>query len=776
MQSNIVSKQIPVSGMNCASCAINISKVLRKTEGVISADVNFGNEKANLTYDQNKVTLEELNAKISPLGYSLVEQEEHIMPDGTVMNGQTHKEMDHSAHLGLNQTKLEKQNELNEQKLKVVISMPAAVITFILMMWEVLAMSIKDFPMFPIPQELFRGVLLVLSAIILFWIGGPFLKEVITFAKYRVANMYTLVGIGTFTAFAYSATVVIFPGIAKVLNLTDAVYFDVVIVVTAFIYFGKYLETRSKLLTGEAIESLINLQTKTAIIEEDGIQREVNIDQVKIGNILIVKPGGKIPVDGVITEGSSSIDESMITGESIPVDKTVSSFVIGSTINKQGSFKFRATKVGAETLLAQIIKMVDQAQGSKAPIQRLADKISEYFVPAVLIISIVTLLVWLIVGSLFMPFNQALSFGLICFTGVLVIACPCALGLATPTAIIVATGKGAQHGILIKDAESLEKLAKVTTIVTDKTGTITNGTPEVTDVIAFDNQTEESVLQLLASLESKSEHPIANAIIKKANNLKIELLNTNEFQIIEGKGLKSTINNNQYFAGNKKLLQDLNITFDFSILDKYTEQGKTPVILLNDHAVLGIVYVADSLKESVPNVIKSLHKQGLKVVMLTGDNSKTAKYIANQAGIDNFYAEVLPVDKAKIIKELQGKGEIVAMLGDGVNDAPALVQADIGIAMGTGTDVAIESASITLLKGDFTKVLDAVKLSKISLRVIKQNLFWAFAYNILGIPIAAGLFYPFFGLLLSPIFAGAAMALSSVTVVANSLRLKTIKL
>jgi len=777
MSESVITKQIPVKGMNCASCAITIGKTLKKCDGVINADVNFGNEKANITFDSSKISVAELSSKIEPLGYSLVD-ETHVMNNGTVMGGSQHNHsgMDHSAHLGLNQSKQDKINELKEQKRKVLVSMPAALVTFFLMSWEILAMSIQNFPMFPIPQELFRGVLLVLSAIILFWIGAPFLKEVITFARYKVANMYTLVGIGTFTAFAYSAFIVIFPAVAKSLSLSESVYFDVVIVVTGFIYFGKYLETRSKLITGEAIEKLINLQTKTAIVERDGKEFEVKIEDVKIDDILIVKPGGKIPVDGVITEGNSSIDESMITGESIPVDKTVASFVIGSTMNKQGSFKFRATKIGSETLLSQIIKMVDQAQGSKAPIQRLADKISEYFVPAVLIISVVTLIVWLIVGSFFMPFNQALSFGLICFTGVLVIACPCALGLATPTAIIVATGKGAQNGILIKDAESLEKLAKVTTIVTDKTGTITNGKTKVTDVIPFEQETEEAVLQMLASLEVKSEHPIAKAIITEAETRGLKILNSTEFQIIEGKGLNAIINNNQYYAGNKKLIQDLSIQFDHSALDKFTEQGKTPVILVTSKKVLGIVFVADYLKENVPNVIHSLHKQGLKVVMLTGDNSKTAKYIANQAGIDNFYSEVLPADKANIIKELQQKGEVVAMLGDGVNDAPALAQSDVGIAMGTGTDVAIESASITLLKGDFAKVLSAVKLSKITLRVIKENLFWAFAYNILGIPIAAGLFYPFFGLLLSPIFAGTAMALSSVTVVANSIRLKAIKI
>jgi Cu2+-exporting ATPase/Cu+-exporting ATPase len=686
------------------------------------------------------------------------------------------KGMDHSAHLGVGQSKEYKLKELKRQKSKVQFVMPITIMVFILMMWEIAALSFSWFPRFFLPHQLFQTISLILATIILFWVGGEFLKEVTAFIKYRIANMYTLVGIGTLSSYIYSAIVVLFPEFKSLLNFPDMVYFDVVIVVIGFVYLGKYLETSSKLRTGEAIEKLLNLQAKTALVEIDGKEVEIPIDQVKVENIIIVKPGGKIPVDGIIIEGTSTIDESMITGESMPIDKGVNDKVIGGTINKQGAFKFKATGVGSKTLLSSIIRMVDEAQGSKAPIQGLADRISSIFVPTVLIIAVITLLVWLVVGSLFMPFSEAFSLGLLCFTGVLVIACPCALGLATPTAIIVGTGKGAENGILIKNAESLEKLHKVTTIVTDKTGTITKGEPEVTDILILNSQNESEILIILASLEKNSEHPISKAIIKKANQLNLNLLKVAEFKTIEGKGLKGLLNNKQYFAGNLKLLKDLNLSIDESVINKYTLQGKTPVVLTTQTEILAVIAVADTLKENAKETINALHKLGLKVVMLTGDNYNTAKYISNQVGIDEVIAEVLPNQKADRIKDLQAKGNIVAMLGDGINDAPALSQADIGIAMGTGTDVAIESAEITLLSGDISKVLKAIKLSKFTMRAIKQNLFWAFAYNLVGIPLAAGLFFPFFGILLNPIFAGLAMALSSISVITNSLRLKTIKI
>lgn len=787
---------IPIKGMHCASCAITIQKTLRNVDGVINCDVNFGNEKAKIQFNPTKTNIEELNKKIKPFGYSFATEDNHLkneessndsvhqMPDGTMMHNHTMQEnhknktkgVDHSAHLGIGQSKGDKLLELERQRDKVHFVMPITIMVFVLMMWEIAAKSFEWFPMFFLPHQLFQTISLILATAVLFWIGGEFLKEVATFLKYRVANMYTLVGIGTLTAYIYSAIVVLFPEIKDLMNFPDMVYLDVVIVVIGFVYLGKFMETKSKLLTGEAIEKLLNLQAKTALVEREGKEVEIPIDQVKINEIIIIKPGSKIPVDGVIIEGKSSIDESMITGESIPADKSVNDTVIGGTLNKQGHFKFKAIKVGAHTVLAQIISMVDEAQGSKAPIQGLADRISEIFVPAVLVISFITLAAWLLIGPFFMPFSESFSIGILCFTGVLVVACPCALGLATPTAIIVGTGKGAENGILIKDAESLEKLYNINSVVTDKTGTITNGKPKVTDIILAGERSEKDILQILSSLEKKSEHPLAEAIINKAKEVNIQFLDVDNFEVIEGKGIKGDLGGITYYAGNITLLNDLKVDYNLKQVDTLTGDGKTPLFLASEGSLLATIGVADTPKDNAKATVDALHKLGLKVVMLTGDNKRTAEYIAAQVGIDEVIAEVLPQDKANKIKELQEKGQRVAMVGDGINDAPALAQADVGIAMATGTDIAIESASITLLRGDFSKVLQAIKLSKFTLTAIKQNLFWAFAYNIVGIPLAAGLLYPFGGLLLNPIFAGLAMALSSVSVVANSLRLKGAKI
>jgi len=794
---------IPVIGMHCASCSKLIERTLKKVEGVEFCEVNFGNDKAKIEYDPEKTSIEEMSKKIEPFGYSLMNMKQdesmnhdhnmHEMPNSEMMSNDVMRNsdrdhnqieespehiehMDHSEHLGLHQTKAMKLKELAQQRVKVLFIMPVAIVVFLLMMWQILAQVLSFLPKFPLADEIYNPILLIFATLALFWVGTPFLKEVLTFIKYRISTMYTLVGLGTLTAFIYSAIVVLFPQIIENLNLPMHTYFDVTIVVIGFVYYGKYIETKSKLQTGEAIEKLLNLQAKTAIVERNSKELEIPINEVIVGDIIIVKPGSKIPVDGVIIEGSSSIDESMITGESLPVDKIEKDNVIGGTINKQGSFKFKATKVGSQTLLSHIIKMVDEAQGSRAPIQKLADQISGIFVPTVLIISVITLLGWIIIGSQFLPFSQALSIAITCFVGVLVIACPCALGLATPTAIIVGTGIGAKNGILIKDAESLEKFHKVNTIVTDKTGTITNGKPEVTEILPLVNKSENDILQIIASLEKHSEHPLANAIVNKAIQNNIELKKIQDFEIIEGKGLKGKMDGEEYFAGNLKLLEDLRLNFDINKLDEFTTQGKTPVILTSNKNLIALIAIADTLKDNAKDTINELHKLGLKVVMLTGDNEKTAKYIANLAGIDEVISEVLPTDKANKIKELQTQGDIVAMIGDGINDAPALAQADIGIAMGTGTDVAIESAQITLLKGDFSKVVKAIKLSRFTMSTIRQNLFWAFAYNIVGIPLAAGLLFPFFGILLNPAFAGIAMGLSSVSVVSNSLRLKFKKL
>jgi Cu2+-exporting ATPase/Cu+-exporting ATPase len=588
--------------------------------------------------------------------------------------------------------------------------------------------------------------------------------------------MDTLIGIGTVAAYLYSFAVTAFEDVLKPFINVDNTYYDVTIIVITFIALGKYLEARSKIKTGDAIEKLLNLQAKTALIIRDGKEVEVPVAEVTHGDSIIVKPGAKIPVDGVIIEGSSYIDESMVTGEPMPAQKKIGDSVVAGTINTSGSFTFKATKVGSETLLAQIIKMVEEAQGSKAPIQALADKISSIFVPIVLVIAFLTLGTWLVFGTNTLGFSQALSFGLVSFVGILVIACPCALGLATPTAIIVGVGKGAREGILIKDAATLEKLHKVDTVIVDKTGTITIGKPTLVDIQNLSTLKNDELVSILASLEKKSEHPIAHAIVNYAQEKNILLQDVSNFEGLQGKGLKGSINNLDYFVGNTKLIQDIGLAFDSSKLEEYTAQGKTPVILATKKEVLGFVMVADEIKEHSKQAITDLHKLGIKVVMLTGDDERAAKHMASLVGIDDVVAHVLPQDKLAKIKELQSQGHIVAMAGDGVNDAPALAQADVGIAMGTGTDVAIESAGITLLGGDISKLVKAIKLSKMTMRGIKQNLFWAFFYNIVGIPLAAGVFYPFFGWLLSPVFAGFAMAMSSVSVVSNSLRIKSMKL
>jgi Cu2+-exporting ATPase/Cu+-exporting ATPase len=767
-------KTLQVKGMHCASCALTIERALTKTDGVKSVTANYATEKASIEFDNTKTNIDSMNAEIKKFGYELIK--DSTMP---ATHGNMSQE-EHAQHLGLNQSKQDKLEELKGQKNKVMFVFPLSIIIFAIMMWETASKTFpKSIPEFFIPMQIYSTILLILSSIVMFWIGKPFLKGILTFIKFRNASMDTLVGIGTMTAYLYSAFIVLFPSVATSIGLEETIYFDVSIVVIGFIVFGKYLESRSKIKTGEAIEKLINLQSKTALVERQGKEVDIPIEQVVIGDIVIVKPGGKIPVDGFVIDGSSSIDESMITGESIPIDKIVNDKVIGGTINKQGSFKFKATKVGSDTLLASIIKMVEEAQGSRAPIQKLADKISGIFVPIVLIIAAVTLATWLIVGSQFMPFNSALSYGLTCFVGVLVIACPCALGLATPTAIIVGVGKGAQNGILIKNAESLEKLHKVNTIVVDKTGTITKGKPEVTDIIYSNDDkslTEDKLISILASLEKNSGHPLSIAIGEKAKAMNISIFKTEDFENIEGKGLKGKVDGKIYYAGNIKLINELNIQYDKALIEGLTKQGKTPVLLTDGAFILATVGISDTLKDSSKDTISKLHKLGIKVVMLSGDNINTANFIANQVGIDKVFAEVLPNEKADKIKALQAEGLFVAMVGDGVNDAPALAQSNVGIAMGTGTDVAIESADITLLAGDISKIPQAINLSKKTMSTIKQNLFWAFAYNVIGIPLAAGLFFPIWGILLNPAFAGLAMALSSVSVISNSLRLKIIKI
>lgn len=737
-----------VEGMHCASCALLIKSRLEKDKNIESCEVSYATEKASIDFKNNEVSLDSLNKEVTKLGYTLEK-----------VNQSTYEPFSYNS-------------DLNLLKLKLQITLPFTISIFALMLIEIFH-KLLNTPLFVnIPMMVLTPIMLLVSTVSLFWVGQDYLKGVYRFVKYRVANMDTLVGIGTSVAYFYSLFVFFFPSIILKLNLSSALYFDVTIVVIGFITLGKYLEAKSKLKTGEAIKKLMGLQAKTAFVEKNGKVIEMSISNIKIGDVLIIKPGSKIPLDGKIISGTSSVNESMLTGEFMPVQKEVGDLVIGGTLNKNGNFKYKTTKVGDKTMLAQIIKLVEEAQGSKAPVQALVDKISSIFVPIVLVIALVSFLLWILIGPNFMLFNQALGFALSSLIGTLVIACPCALGLATPTAIIVGTGKGAQNGILIKNAESLEQLNKVTAIAFDKTGTITKGKPDVVSYKNLSKLKDLQVLNIVNSLEKLSEHPLADALVEFANGKKAKELKVSNFSIIEGKGLKGSIENKKYYIGNLTLMNDLKVSIEKGILDDITKSRGTPVFVSTDKELLAYFEIADTLKENSVETIKSLHKLGIKVILLTGDHKKTAENIAKKVNIDEVYAQVLPKDKSDFIKKLQGEGHIVAMVGDGVNDAPALAQSNIGIVMSTGTDVAIESAGITLLKGDLSKVLKAIKLSKNTLSTIKQNLFWAFIYNVVGIPLAAGAFYPLFGVTLNPVFAGMAMALSSVSVVSNSLRLK----
>lgn len=756
--------------MHCASCASIIEKKLKKTKGVEFAGVNYGTESTKVSFDSEKVNPEALNQIIKPLGYSL------IMPEIRTAQSMGMSASDHAAHLGVSQSKQDKLEELASMKTKVLVAIPLTIISLFVMGWDSLAQFgiIEKMPY--VTSEFFHHLLPVLATYALFVIGKPYLQGLFRFLRFGNANMDTLIGIGTLTAFLYSLVVTSFEEPLKPFLNVEQTYYDVTIVVIAFITFGKYLEARSKIKTGDAIEKLLNLQAKTALIIRDGQEKEIPVDEVVHGDVIIIKPASKIPVDGIVIDGASYVDESMITGEPIPTEKTAGMPVVSGTLNTTGSFTFRATKIGSETMLASIIRMVEDAQGSKAPIQALADKISAVFIPIVIAIAFLALGGWLLIGTHYLSFAQALSYGLVSFVGVLVIACPCALGLATPTAIIVGVGKGAREGILVKDAATLEKLHKVTVVVVDKTGTITKGKPELTSIKPVGEISETDILEKLSALESRSEHPIAHAIVSYAKAQNIVTPAVEKFEIVQGMGVRGTIDGIAYFAGNTKLIHSLGITFDISSIEKETHEGKTPVILATQGQVLGIILVADVVKPEAKEAVNQLHKLGVKVIMLTGDNANTARFIADQVGIDEVVAEVSPQSKMEKIQELQAAGEIVAMTGDGINDAPALARADIGIAMSTGTDVAIESAGITLLRGDISKIVKAIRLSKITMQGIKQNLFFAFVYNIVGIPLAAGVFYPIFGWLLNPVFAGLAMGLSSVSVISNSLRIKVRKL
>ncbi|TXG78663.1 cadmium-translocating P-type ATPase [Candidatus Dojkabacteria bacterium] len=750
-----------VIGMHCASCSNIISKKLKKLPGVKECNVNFVTEKANITFDPNLISEESMNHEIHKLGYKFSSSNPNLSHDMSKMSG-----MDHSQHLGLNQSKAEKMTELRDVRRKLMFILPATLIIFFLMMWEILSEFVISLPMIELPTQPFNSVLFLVSLAAVFWVGKPFIEGVVRFIRYRAANMDTLIGIGTLTAFIYSSAVMLFPQIADAINAPVYIYFDVVIVVIGFVTLGKYLEARSKIKTGEAIEKLMNLGAKTAWVKRGKEEIEVPIDQVLIDDVVVVRPGSKIPTDGLVIEGITSVDESMISGEPLPVEKKKGDIVIGGTINKQGSLMFKATKIGKDTMLSQIIKMVEDAQNSKADIQNLADKVSSYFVPAVLGIAVLSFFLWITVGFHFLGFSEAFSYGLLSFVGVLVIACPCALGLAVPTALIVGSGKGAQNGILIKNSQSLEKLYKTKIIAFDKTGTLTNGRPEVTDVVVLNNDfSAKQIIGFSASVESLSSHPLAQAVVNKAKSEKVSLHRAEKFIEKEGVGVQAVVGG--YRVDIRKPIEKEAEKFDDFIVD-----GRTAISILIDDVLVGALIINDTIKSKTKESVGILKKMGIKTVLITGDNSKAASYIGKKAEVDEVISEVVPQKKAEIVSDLQAEGKFLAMVGDGINDAPALSKADVGIAMATGTDIAIESSDVVILGGDISKIPQAYKLSKATMRTVKQNLFWAFIYNIIGIPIAAGLLYPFFGVVLNPVFAGMAMALSSVSVVGNSLLLK----
>lgn len=738
-----IKKTFPIRGMHCASCVRVLEKALSRVGGVKEASVNLASEKATVTYDDAQCTPEQMESAVSGVGYK-------ALVEGEVIDEEKEK--------------VEKQKELKSLRNKVIVSLIIGALIF----WG-------GFPGLANYAPIFLKnfwVQLLLATPVQFWAGWVFYRATIPALKHRTANMDTLVAIGTTVAFLYSAFVTFFPNVVMDLGLTAMPYFDVATIVIGLILLGRYFEARAKGQTSEAIKKLIGLQAKTARVVRGGKDVDVPIEQVVIGEVIRVRPGEKIPVDGILLKGESSVDESMITGESIPVEKQKGDTVVGATINKTGTFTYKASKIGQDTMLAQIIKLVQEAQGSKAPIQRIADLISSYFVPIVIMLAIATFATWYIFGP-----NPALLFALLNTVAVLIIACPCAMGLATPTAIMVGTGKAAEKGILIKDAESLEIAHKVNTIIFDKTGTLTKGKPEVTDIVQVGKMSKDEILRLSSSIEKGSEHSLAEAIVKKAEDEKINVMAVSKFKAIAGHGVEGTVNKKQIYFGNRRLMEKEKILLGSHIeqIEKLENDGKTVMMLGVDGKLVGLVAVADTIKESARDGVRALLKKGIEVVMITGDNQRTARAIASKLGLTRVLSEVLPDQKEAEVRKIQAEGKIVAMVGDGINDAPALAAADIGIAMGTGTDVAIEAADITLINKDLKSVASAIELSKKTMRTIKINLFWAFGYNILLIPVAMGALYPFFHILLNPIFASVAMASSSVSVVSNSLLLKRYK-
>lgn len=741
VEKNIQSHTYKIEGMTCSACANRVEKVTKKMPGIENAVVNFATEKLSVSYDADAVSFGDIKAKVEKAGYKLIREEEQKIEEKK-------KNLDEKGKL------------LWRLILSLIFSVPLLTITMGHMVGMPLPKIINPM-MNPLNFAIIQLVLTIPVMIIgykFYYIGYKNLFKL-------SPNMDSLIAIGTSAAFIYSlyGTYKIYTGDG---SYAMSLYYEAAVTILALITLGKYLEAISKGKTSQAIKKLMGLAPKTATIVRDGKELVIPIDEVIVGDIVIVKPGEKLPVDGEVIEGATAVDEAMLTGESIPVEKTIGSKVIGASINKTGFIKYKATKVGKDTALSQIIKLVEDAQGSKAPIAKMADIIASYFVPIVIGLAILASIGWLIAG-------ESGVFALTIFISVLVIACPCALGLATPTAIMVGTGKGAEYGVLIKGGEALEVTHQIDTIVFDKTGTITEGKPVVTDIITS-TILEDELLSIAASSEKGSEHPLGEAIVKSSEERNIQFKEISNFKAIPGHGIQVEIEGKTILLGNKKLMSENSIEVgELGVKsDKLANEGKTPMYIAINNKLEGIIAVADTVKPSSKEAIENLHKMGIKVAMITGDNKKTADAIAKQVGIDIVLAEVLPEDKANEVKKLQGKGNKVAMVGDGINDAPALAQADIGIAIGTGTDVAIESANIVLMKGDLRDVTTAIKLSKATIRNIKQNLFWAFGYNVLGIPVAMGVLHIFGGPLLNPMIGAAAMSLSSVSVLTNALRLR----
>ena len=749
-----VKKTFSIEGMHCASCVRVLERALKKVPGVSDATVNLANEKASVVYESKQVKDNQLSSAVANVGYKALLNEEARTEE---------------------QEKIAKRKELKDLRNKVVVSLGLGA----LILWGSFPGLMQTAPSFL--QNFFVQFLLALP--VQFWAGLSFYQATIPALKHRTANMDTLVALGTTVAFVYSTVVTFFPQLVKAAGIEPMPYFDVATIVIGLILLGRYFEAKAKGQTSEAIKKLIGLQAKTARVMRKNKEIDISLDQVQVGDIIRVRPGEKIPVDGIILEGESSVDESMITGESIPVDKSKGATVVGSTINKSGTFTYKATKVGEETMLAQIVKLVQEAQGSKAPIQRLADVISSYFVPIVIMLAIATFVIWYV-------FAGSLLFALLSMVAVLIIACPCAMGLATPTAIMVGTGKGAEHGILIKDAQSLETAQKINTVIFDKTGTITQGQPKVTDFNLMEELEEVKsalkwklpkgmdiktyILSLIVSLEKGSEHSLSEAVTNFGKDKAIKAYSVEKFQAIAGQGIIGIVDGKKIAIGTKKLMENQKVMrcAGLDVLsEKLLNEAKTLAFVGIEGKNVALLGIADTVKESAIEGIAALKKLHIETVLLTGDNKKTADVIGKQVGIDRVFAEVLPAQKEEIVKDFQKQGKVVAMVGDGINDAPALAAADIGIAMGTGTDVAIEAADITLVNKNLASVSSSIQLSRKTMRTIRQNLFWAFGYNIILIPVAMGILYPFFHVLLSPIFASAAMALSSISVVSNSLLL-----